>query len=717
MTLASNDIPLDTEFADELETGTELMRGQYKIEKFLAAGGFGITYLARDSLDRRVVIKECFPGNFCRRQNHSVIPRSRSHHADLKSIVRLFSQEAKHLATAHHPNIVGVHQVFEENNTAYMALDYIEGRDLLDVMLDDPESLKPEVVETYLTKLLGAIGHIHGLGILHRDISPDNIIVNAAGEPILIDFGAAQQTGDPFQNEEVTRMLTAMHVVKDGYSPQELYVAGGEQTESCDLYSLAASFYHIIAGELPPNSQVRLGALAADEPDPYVSLAKKTGDYSATFIAALDQAMSVLPRERMQNADAWLARLEEGAQTETVTPAATPVAPVNSAQAPTQEKRPIVPLAAAAGLAASVGLAAVLLMAGDEAPSDTVAETSSTTASTALIASIAPAIAPEAAEVREPKLANVEEVVTSISQPPLPPKGETKITLLAAIFDARPSIKAQDDTGLRTAMLGHDDIQPDAETDPPAALPAPVLEEDVAEADESEEVGTAETFADGESALAFFIAMDKEQPELVSQPKVSAIPEVATDEAEEKSWVVTQSVPDLPFTLADWDPGLIANVDDAAPAWLAQNSRIISINGEPVASTTEIRERMNALAAVGEAETFDATLGIETEAAGTIEQTLTIAKERHILLQNGLRFIARLGNEGWTTEVLEAPGTSNFLPGDHLMFYVSTWESLDKPTSLQSILERELALGASSFGFSVSRDNEVWVETFELSAL
>ena len=88
----------DAAFADELEAGAELMHGQYKIENFLNAGGFGITYSARDSLDRRVVIKECFPGAFCRRSTALVTARSRAHQNELASIVRLFVQEARNLS-------------------------------------------------------------------------------------------------------------------------------------------------------------------------------------------------------------------------------------------------------------------------------------------------------------------------------------------------------------------------------------------------------------------------------------------------------------------------------------------------------------------------------------------------------------------------------------------------------------------------------------------
>jgi hypothetical protein len=234
---------------------------------------------------------------------------------------------------------------------------------------------------------------------------------------------------------------------------------------------------------------------------------------------------------------------------------------------------------------------------------------------------------------------------------------------------------------------------------------------------------TEETLPDTDTGV--FVAMDKEQPELTTQASAqveeNTIEQTTPSEPElaavESGWVVTRSVPMLPFTLADWDPGVIASVADNGPRWLARNSRIVSINGEDVISSQQIRDQLEDLAAASDQNSFDVALGIQTEGIGNYEQTLTIAKERHILLLNGLRFVARDSGTGWTTEVLEAPGSSNFQAGDKLLSYISTWEDLDRPESLQSILERELAAGESSFGFSVSRDDEVWVETFVLSTL
>ncbi|MFD1160271.1 serine/threonine protein kinase [Roseovarius aestuarii] len=300
---AANIVQLDEAiFEDDLTPGTNLMHGQYEIESFLASGGFGITYTAYDSLDRRVVIKECYPQNFCRRQNTSVLPRSRNYSGDLESIVQLFAREAFNLSKVRHPNIVRVHQVFEENNTAYMVLDYVEGVDLLDTLENNPASLTPEKLTAYLLKILSAVEHVHEQGMLHRDISPDNIVISKTGEPILIDFGAARDQA----REKTSRLLSSLHVIKDGYSPQEFYIEGSEQGPSSDLYSLAASFYHLITGALPPHSQTRLAAFATKQQDPYVPLANRIDGYSENFLAAVDKALSIMPAERIQSAAEWI---------------------------------------------------------------------------------------------------------------------------------------------------------------------------------------------------------------------------------------------------------------------------------------------------------------------------------------------------------------------------------------------------------------------------
>ncbi|GAB4389020.1 serine/threonine-protein kinase [Albidovulum sp.] len=291
---------------DELPPGTTLLHGQYRITRFLNNGGFGITYLAKDSLDRDVVIKECFADAFCRRTNTIVSARSRAHQNELKSIIRHFIQEARALARLKHPNIVGVHQVFEDNDTAYMAIDFVDGKDLLDIVEDPRSRLTPEQIVEITRKLLSAIGYVHEHGLLHRDISPDNILVDKRGEPVLIDFGAARE-----HSTAPGRKHSALRVVKDGYSPQEFYIAGSEQGPWSDLYALAASLYHAIRGEAPVSGQARLAAIAEQRPDPYVPLAGAVPGYPPGFLEAIDKAMSTRPSARLQSAAEWLQMIDD----------------------------------------------------------------------------------------------------------------------------------------------------------------------------------------------------------------------------------------------------------------------------------------------------------------------------------------------------------------------------------------------------------------------
>lgn len=325
---------------DELAPGTRLLFGQFTIQSFVNSGGFGIVYLAKDSLDRLVVIKECFPTAYCRRIGLTVGARSRAQVDDYRAAVRHFVQEAMTLSELDHPNIVRVHQVFEENDTAYIAMDYVEGYDLLQTVEGSAPPLRPKEVISHLLTMLDAVGHVHEKGLLHRDISPDNMIVDRAkGQPVLIDFGASRK--------EVTRKsraVSGLRVVKDGYSPQEFYVHGSKQAPCSDLYALGASFYHLISGETPKTSQERLAAIAGREGDPLRPLAGRFRAYPPAFLKAVDKAMAVFPRDRLQSVDEWREMLGEaglkpaiGLVSRPPAPAeavANPVAPIAS-EAPT----------------------------------------------------------------------------------------------------------------------------------------------------------------------------------------------------------------------------------------------------------------------------------------------------------------------------------------------------------------------------------------------
>lgn len=286
--------------AEELPVGTVLLRGSYKVTRFIASGGFGKTYLATDNLDRSVVIKECFPSAFCCRSGENVVPMSRACEGEFRTLVDLFKAEARNLSKLSHPNIVEVHQVFDDNNTAYMVLDHVEGRDLGTALSEHDKRLTPDVIQIIADKLLDAVATIHKADVLHRDISPDNILLTQENEPILIDFGAARQVA-----VATSRKLSAMRTVKDGYSPQEFYSNGDGSHYASDLYSLAATLHHAIVGYAPPVAQERVAAVGSGLRDPYLPIALQARGYDRGLLEAIDRALSLFPVDRPQTVKEW----------------------------------------------------------------------------------------------------------------------------------------------------------------------------------------------------------------------------------------------------------------------------------------------------------------------------------------------------------------------------------------------------------------------------
>lgn len=290
-----------------LPTGSMLLGGKFRIDRQIGSGGFGITYLAEDIyLCRAVVIKECYTDAFCVRFGNDVRVSAPRYEKQYRKTVEMFMLEARSIAKLRHPNVVTVHQVFEENMTAYMVLDLIEGRDLADIIDSDDELLSPDQVYEILVKVLDGVDLVHRHDLLHRDISPDNILLNKWGSPCLIDFGAAREDAS-----QAAKDVSTMLVVKDGYSPYEFYVSGSFQGPCSDLYALGATIYHLVSGETPPNSQTRVAQMTDNEPDPYEPLAGRFPQYETVFLEAVDKSLRVAPKERMQSAKEWLDLIEQ----------------------------------------------------------------------------------------------------------------------------------------------------------------------------------------------------------------------------------------------------------------------------------------------------------------------------------------------------------------------------------------------------------------------
>ena len=429
---------------DELKPGTRLLGGQFVIDSFLNAGGFGITYLARDSLDRRVVVKECFPSSFCRRSGTTVAPRTRQRQDDFRSVVKLFVQEAVTLSRLEHDNIVKVHQVFEENDTAYMAMEYIDGPDLLETVEGTAPALSAEQIRAVLDQMLDAVAHVHQQGVLHRDISPDNILLDRhTGRPVLIDFGASRK-----DVTRKSRALSGLRVVKDGYSPQEFYIGGSLQGPNSDLYALAATFCHLVTGSTPKTSQERLSAIASRQGDPQPPVVGRAKGYPVEFLKAIDKGMSIFPRDRFQSVAEWQAMLRTEVKRRL---AAVPVpaqAPLHSpTHAPTQVPMyvaaPVMtPIPAPAATLSSGGPVNVLPVDGPapmvEAPDPTAAVKAALAA-----AALEAAPAPQTTERTAAPVAAAPRAVSSPVQPAAPvaaatPKPASRVSrdLLVALAAA-----------------------------------------------------------------------------------------------------------------------------------------------------------------------------------------------------------------------------------------------------------------------------------------
>ena len=191
---------------------------QYKIDTVLGPGGFGVTYLARSlRLDREVAIKEYFPAEFAYRDGSTTIRSSGSGSSDFfNQGKRYFIEEARVLGKFRHEHIVRVIGLLEENNTAYMILEFEEGQSFKHWLRELGHVPDQDEIDAILEPMLSALEYIHGKGIFHRDIAPDNIIVRPNGKPVLIDFGAARQFA-----RESSHTLGA--IVKHGYSPPEQY--------------------------------------------------------------------------------------------------------------------------------------------------------------------------------------------------------------------------------------------------------------------------------------------------------------------------------------------------------------------------------------------------------------------------------------------------------------------------------------------------------------
>ncbi len=304
-----------------LRAGTELR--SYIIERTLGAGGFGITYLARHKQFEKnlVAIKEYMPKDVAYRDEEQELRlETESQRGDFKFGLDSFYREAQNLhelTRRNHPsleNVVNVKDVYEHNKTAYMEMEYVDG-DSLESMIGDmarsDEKLSEERLLDLFGQIAGAIDFMHSRGLLHRDVTPSNVIVRRDNQkPVLIDFGSAKSQNSHTQTGARGSIQTQYTrvVFTPGYAPLE-QSEGLEQDARTDIYGLAATMYHLALRKKPaPAATRRIAMEEQGKPDPLIPavVAGKDMDYSTALLEAIDAGLGLRVRDRPDTVQQWL---------------------------------------------------------------------------------------------------------------------------------------------------------------------------------------------------------------------------------------------------------------------------------------------------------------------------------------------------------------------------------------------------------------------------
>ena len=271
------------------------LKKRYIIGIALGEGGFGITYLAYDTdMMTRVAIKEYFPGVLATRDattygENTLHTISQGGHKEFTAGLKRYVEEAAILAKFYHlPGIVSVRDFFYENGTAYIVMEYVDGISLKEFLKRQGGKLSAEDTLLIMEPIISSLAIVHENKLLHRDISPDNIMLGRDGSVKLIDFGAAR-----YFDSEYEKSMTV--VLKHGYAPMEQYSRKGEQSAWTDVYALCAVIYRMLTGVVPEEAVERIGN---DELKHIRKLNKKVPRHIAK---AVEKGLSLYPNGRQQS--------------------------------------------------------------------------------------------------------------------------------------------------------------------------------------------------------------------------------------------------------------------------------------------------------------------------------------------------------------------------------------------------------------------------------
>ena len=238
----------------KLSNGTFLQGTKYKILSNISQGNFGITYLAeQSSLERKVCIKEFFFQGYCERKDEQRVTVTSTGREVTESFKRKFKKEALRLSQFNHPDIVKVIDIFDENDTVYMVMDFIEG-ETLQQLIEKRGKLSEKEAIAFIIPICDALDKVHQKGLLHLDIKPSNIIIEKlTNNPVLIDFGISKYIEQSGQESNTTTPIA----LTKGYAPLEQYGQDIKKlTVATDVYSVAATLYKLVTGITPPEPSV-----------------------------------------------------------------------------------------------------------------------------------------------------------------------------------------------------------------------------------------------------------------------------------------------------------------------------------------------------------------------------------------------------------------------------------------------------------------------------
>lgn len=272
--------------------------GRYLLGTVLGAGGFGVTYAALDTATgSRIAVKEYYPLDLSVRDTASGQLYSSKNPAEFETGLNRFAEEAEALrALSRSPYIVYFTDLVRENGTAYLVMEFIEGKNLRDFANEYGGRVPFQIAYSCLTSIALALADVHTRGILHRDISPENILLQADGECKLIDFGAARTGFSPLPKSGTV-------FLKPGYAPPEQYHADGNQGPWTDVYALACTFYRLVTGLAVPDAMERTKGV------PVPAIHTLVSDVPLHVSFAIEKAMNLRVEDRFPNMHAFIGEI------------------------------------------------------------------------------------------------------------------------------------------------------------------------------------------------------------------------------------------------------------------------------------------------------------------------------------------------------------------------------------------------------------------------